>query len=76
MLRLTAVALFAASLMLPLFTLFASAQQNPGQRAPNPQKLEKCKTLARERGFLGGGMTKGGIKPRDFIIACMQGKVS
>jgi hypothetical protein len=45
-------------------------------QTPNPQKLQKCRDLARERGFLGGGYSKGAIKPRDFIIACMQGKQS
>lgn len=76
MLRFIASSLMAAGLAALLFTPFASAQQSPGARPVNAQKLEKCRTLARERGFLGGGMTKGAIKPRDFIVACMQGKVT
>ncbi|MBR0870316.1 hypothetical protein JQ633_08110 [Bradyrhizobium tropiciagri] len=76
MLRLIVCSLVAASLMALAVPPFASAQQQPGARPVNAQKLEKCKQLARERGFQGGGFTKGAIKPRDFIIACMQGKVT
>ena len=72
--RLIAASLFIAAFVL-MAPLVASAQQGARKGPPNPQKLEKCRELARERGFLGGGRTKGAIKPRDFVIACMQGKV-
>jgi hypothetical protein len=49
----------------------ALAQQPTGSRE---KKLEACRQLARERGFLGGGRTKGAIKPRDFVRDCMHGK--
>lgn len=44
----------------------------------NPQKLEKCKQLAAERGFSSaGGITKGqGRAKKEFVRACMQGKQS
>lgn len=71
MIRLTAPAAVA-------FALAASvvqAQQGTG-RTPNPQKLEKCRALASERGFsAAGGITKGqGRAKREFVSACMHGK--
>ena len=51
-----------------------AAQAQGAGGGPDPVKLEKCRQLARERGFLGGGNTKGAIKPRDFIRDCMHGK--
>jgi hypothetical protein len=44
----------------------------------NPQKWEKCRQLATERGFSSaGGIMKGqGRAKREFVRACMQGKQS
>jgi hypothetical protein len=66
--------IFAAALALAATT--AQAQQPTGsKRTPNPQKLEACKQLAKERGFtFGKGANRGAIKPRDFIRDCMRGK--
>lgn len=49
------------------------------QGAPrNPEKFERCKQLATERGFSSaGGIGKGqGRAKREFVIACMHGKQS
>ncbi|MCK1420887.1 hypothetical protein IVB14_24720 [Bradyrhizobium sp. 180] len=56
----------------------AQAQQGTAPKAaPNQAKLEKCRQLAKERGF-GSGMenAKGGNNMRSFVVACMQGKQS
>ena len=56
----------------------AQAQQGTGSKGrPNPEKLEKCRQLAKQRGF-GSGVenAKGGSNMRSFVIACMQGKQS
>ena len=60
----------------PIFiaALMIAATGAQAQRMPNPQKLETCRQLARERGFkFGAGHTKGAIKPKDFVRGCMQG---
>jgi hypothetical protein len=67
--------IFAAALALTATA--ALAQQTTGSKGkPNPKKLEACQELARERGFSGGGNTKGAVKPQAFIQACMHGKQS
>jgi hypothetical protein len=72
--------MFAAALVLGVA---ATAALAGGPRPPgppdgkgpgDPAKREKCQQLARERGFLGGGNVKGGIKPGAFIGDCMRGK--
>lgn len=66
----------AAALVLGITA--AEAQQSTAPKAaPNQAKLEKCRQLAKERGF-GSGMenAKGGNNMRSFVIACMQGKQS
>jgi hypothetical protein len=55
-------------------TVALAQQPVGGKRTPNPKKLEACKQLARERGFTGGGATKGAVKPWMFVRDCMQGK--
>jgi len=46
------------------------------QGTPDPAKLEKCKQLAKQRGFNSGMENKGSNPMRSFVIACMQGKQS
>lgn len=61
-----------------LFATAAIAQQGAGPKGQVDQaKLEKCRQLAKSRGF-GSGMenAKGGNNMRSFVIACMQGKQS
>jgi hypothetical protein len=67
--------ILGAALAATITATAVHAQQGMG-RMKNPQKWEKCRELARERGFLGGGKTKGAIKPKDFMRACMHGQVS
>jgi hypothetical protein len=59
----------------PIFiaALMIAATGAQAQRMPNPQKLETCRQLARERGFKFGAFNKGAIKPKDFVRGCMQG---
>ncbi|OAF05716.1 hypothetical protein AYJ54_02120 [Bradyrhizobium centrolobii] len=54
----------------------AVAQQGAAQQGQvNQAKLEKCRQLARERGFSSGmENAKGGNNMRSFVIGCMQGK--
>lgn len=73
--RLTAVSIVVATLLLTPALVSAAMAQVARKGVSNAQKREKCEQLARDRGFLGGGRTKGAIKPRHFIQACMQGKV-
>lgn len=58
--------------------LAAGAVQAQQGTPRNPQKLEKCRQLATERGFSSaGGITKGqGRAKKEFVRACMQGKQS
>lgn len=53
----------------------AALAQNGLGRTSNPQKLEKCRELAKERGFLAsGGIGKGqGRAKRAFVSGCMHG---
>jgi hypothetical protein len=48
------------------------AQQGGGR---DPQKLEKCRQLATQRGFTSGPQ-KGANGKRGFVRDCMHGKVS
>jgi hypothetical protein len=57
----------------------ALAHGPPGPPDPNrpkkdPALYEKCHQLARERGWLPGGWSKGAIKPSKFIGDCMRGQ--
>jgi hypothetical protein len=53
----------------------AALAQSGTIRTPNPDKLMKCRELARERGFLGGEGRKGGAnRMPSFVRDCMQGK--
>jgi hypothetical protein len=58
----------------------AQAQQGTGSKGtPNPEKLEKCRQLAKQRGFSSGmenRMAKGSGNMREFVVACMHGKQS
>ncbi|WP_130584425.1 hypothetical protein [Bradyrhizobium sp. Leo170] len=56
----------------------AGQAQQGAPRKGSPQKLERCKQLATERGFSSaGGQMKGqGRAKKEFVIACMQGKQS
>lgn len=58
--------------------LAAGAVQAQQGTPRNPQKLERCKQLAAERGFSSaGGIAKGqGRAKKEFVRACMQGKQS
>jgi hypothetical protein len=74
----TRLIIFVAALAVA--TTAALAQQPTGaKRAPNPEKLEKCRQLAKQSGF-GSGMenrkTKGSGNMRSFVVACMHGKQS
>jgi hypothetical protein len=62
-----------ASVALVLVAGAVQAQQGAPR---NPQKLEKCRQLAAERGFSSaGGIMKGqGRAKKEFVRACMQGK--
>ena len=66
--------LIALGIMI-LFATAAAAQQGP--RQVDQAKLEKCRQLAKSRGF-GSGVenAKGGNNMRSFVITCMQGKQS
>lgn len=59
-----------------LFATAAVAQQGP--KGPVDQaKLEKCRQLAKQRGFDSGIQgAKGANNMKSFVIACMQGKQS
>ena len=51
-------------------TTVAYAQPRP----PNPQKLEACRQLARDRGFtFDMASNKGAVKAKDFVQGCMRG---
>jgi hypothetical protein len=44
------------------------------QRTPNPQRLEACRQLARDRGFTFDMATnKGATKAKHFVQGCMRG---
>lgn len=59
-------------------TLSAAAVQAQRGALRNPEKWEKCRQLATDRGFSSaGGIMKGqGRAKREFVRACMQGKQS
>lgn len=54
----------------------AQAQQGtPPKGSVDQTKLAKCRQLAKDRGFTSGiENAKGANGPRQFVIACMQGK--
>lgn len=64
-----------ASVALVLIGGVVQAQQGAPR---NPQKLERCKQLASERGFSSaGGIAKGqGRAKREFVKGCMHGTQS
>jgi len=64
-----------ASVALVLVAGAVQAQQGTPR---DPQKLEKCRQLATERGFSSaGGVMKGqGRAKREFVINCMRGRQS
>jgi hypothetical protein len=74
----TRLIIFVATLAMA--ATVALAQQPTGaKRTPNPEKLEKCRQLAKQRGFSSGmenRMAKGGGNMRSFVVACMHGKQS
>ena len=47
----------------------------PAKGAPDANKVEKCKQLARQRGISFSGRD-GAETTRPFVQACVQGKVS
>jgi len=53
------------------FRFECASAKNPGLIA----KRERCKELARERGYTFGVHNKGAIKPKDFVQGCMQGSI-
>ena len=73
MIRLIAAAVFAFAVA----TAAHAQKANPKDDAQksNPDKLTKCQTLARERGFNSGVENKQtGNNMDSFVKACMEGK--
>jgi hypothetical protein len=66
--------IFATTLAVALASA-AQAQHTGSKGVGDPAKLEKCRQLAKQRGFNSGMEgAKTGSNMRSFVIACMQGK--
>jgi hypothetical protein len=71
------VRLFLAAVLAVAATAAVAQQGTAPQNGPNQAKLEKCRQLAKQRGFSSGmENAKGGNNMRSFVIDCMKGKQS